>query len=185
MSRHRMPVTKLWNLDIQTPTTAIASTNATSDTATPAELVTFAHATMFSPALSTLTEAMWCGYLPEFMGLTLEQLQKYPPQSIPVIKGHMDQDQKNVWSTKPKLAQTEDFLPVATSNALTHACYVTMMEPTGQTYMDLTGKFVAPSSGGNNYIMIIYNYNSNAILAILLKNCKAETILTAYKTSHT
>jgi len=51
------------------------------------------------------------------------------------------------------------------------------MEPTGQMYMDLTRKFIAPSSSGNNYIMIIYNYDSNTILAIPLKNHKSESIL--------
>jgi len=59
------------------------------------------------------------------------------------------------------------------------------MAPTGQTYMDLTRKFVAQSSSGINYIKIIYDYDSNAILAIPLKNCKAESILAAYKTGHT
>jgi len=50
--------------------------------------------------------------------------------------------------------------------------------------MDLTGKFVAASSNGNNYILIIYDYDSNAILAIPLKNHRAESILQAYKTGH-
>jgi len=47
---------------------------------------------MFSPALSTLTEALQHRYLPEFAGLTLEHLQKHPPQSIAMLKGHMDQE---------------------------------------------------------------------------------------------
>jgi len=190
MSGHRTPATKLWNLDIQPPN-AGTCTNAASGTtkpvrgtAKPAKLITFAHATMFSPAVSTLAEALRHGYLPEFAGLTLECLQKYPLQSIPMMKGHMDQERKNLQSTKQQLEQKEDFLPGATSADITHACYVAMMEPTGQTYMDLTGKFVAPSSTGNNYIMIIYDYDSNAILAIPLKNRKAETILTAYKSGH-
>jgi len=46
------------------------------------------------------------------------------------------------------------------------------MAPTGQTYMDLTRKFVAQSSSGINYIKIIYDYDSNAILAIPLKIAK-------------
>jgi len=74
-------------------------------------------------------------------------------------------------------------LAVATINP-THACFLALTEPTRQTYMDLTGKFVVPSSSSNNYIMIIYDYNSNAILAIPLKNCKADTILATYKTGH-
>jgi len=56
--------------------------------------VAFAHAAMFSLALSALAEGLWCGYLPEFAGLTLDQLQQHPPKSIAMIKGHLDQDQK-------------------------------------------------------------------------------------------
>jgi len=55
-----------------------------------------------------------------------------------------------------------------------------MMEPTGQTYMDLTGKFVSPSSSSNNYILIVYNYDSNGILAAPLPNRHADSILEAY-----
>jgi len=65
-----------------------------------------------------------------------------------------------------------------------HACYTAMLEPTGQTYLDLTGRFVAPSSTGNNYILIVYDYDSNAILAVPLKNRKSETILAAYQVAH-
>jgi len=164
MSGHRTPATKLWNLDIQPPN-AGACANAASGTTKPvrgtakaAKLITFAHAAMFSPAVSTLAEALRRGYLPEFVGLTLECLQKYPPQSIPMMKGHMDQERKNLRSTKQQLEQKEDFLPGATSANITHACYVAMMEPTGQTYMDLTRKFVMPSSTGNNYIMIHHDH---------------------------
>jgi len=60
-----------------------------------------------------------------------------------------------------------------------------MMEPTGQTYMDLTGKFVSPSSSGNNYILIVYNYDSNGILAVPLPNHCTDSILEAYRTVHT
>jgi len=66
--------------------------NAATSTASPANLVAFAHAAMFSPAISTLAEALRCSHLPEFVGLTLQQLLKHPPQSIAMIKGHLDQE---------------------------------------------------------------------------------------------
>jgi len=104
-------------------------------------------------------------------------------------QGHLDQDRKNLQSTQaysPQLANPEDegFPPMPPIGVNTHTCYVALMEPTGQTYMDLTGKFVASSSSSNNYIMIIYDYNSNAILAIPLKNHKSESILATYKSRH-
>jgi len=100
---------------------------------------------------------------------------------------------QNLCSTKlhapldltPNLPDADAF-PLAIENGeCTHLCYAAMMEPTGQTYMDLTDKFVSLSSSGNNYILIIYkNYDSNGILAVPLPNCRSESILTAYQTAH-
>jgi len=59
------------------------------------------------------------------------------------------------------------------------------MEPTSQSYMDLTSKFVAPSSTGNNYILIVYDYDSNGILAVPLKSHHFKAILAAYQIAHT
>lgn len=50
--------------------------------------------------------------------------------------------------------------------------------------MDQTRKLVAPSSTSNNYILILYNYDSNAIIAMLFKNRKSESILQAYTLRH-
>ncbi len=59
------------------------------------------------------------------------------------------------------------------------------MEPTSQAYMDLTGKFVTPSSTGNNYILIVYSYGSNGILVVPLKTHHSEAILEAYQVAYT
>ncbi|KAI2496640.1 hypothetical protein MHU86_17843 [Fragilaria crotonensis] len=67
---------------------------AATHSATPAELVAFAHAALFSPALSTLTKALDRGYLPQCMGLTSQALRKHPPHSVATIKGHLDQTRK-------------------------------------------------------------------------------------------
>jgi len=58
------------------------------------------------------------------------------------------------------------------------------MEPMGQAYMDLTGKFFAPSSSGNNYILIVYDYDSNGILTVPLKNRHFDSILAAFQVAH-
>jgi len=94
LAGHCMPATKLWHLDIQPSNNQLA--NAAIGTAKPAELVAFAHATMFSPVLSTLAEALQCGHLLNFSGLTLTMLQQHPLQSIAMLKGHMDQERKHL-----------------------------------------------------------------------------------------
>jgi len=131
-----------------------------------ADLVAFAHAAMFSLALSTLEAVLQGRHLPEFSGLTLQHLQQHPPQSIAMIKGHLDQTHQNQCSThwqnitQPEI--TKDHFPVSDPEATcTHHCYATFMEPMVQIYSDLTSKFIAPSSSGNNYILVIYNYDSN------------------------
>jgi len=89
------------------------------------------------------------------------------------MQGHMDQERQHKNSTKPKqsLPLEDDAFPLAPMDgARIHFCYAAMLEPTGQIYTDQTGKFVAPSSTGNNYILILYDYDSNAILAVPFKN---------------
>jgi hypothetical protein len=81
----------------------------------PADLVAFAHAALFSPALSTLAIALEKGFLTNFPGLTPALLRKHPHQSIPMVKGHLDQSRKNQRSTKlmPELT-TEPTEPTPT-----------------------------------------------------------------------
>jgi hypothetical protein len=55
------------------------------------------------------------------------------------------------------------------------------MEPTGKIYTDWTGRFVVPSSNGNNYLMIPYDYDSNAILAEPMCTHTGKSILTAFE----
>ena len=47
--------------------------------------------------------------------------------------------------------------------------YLKTVELTGKIYSNQIGWFPTTSSKGNKYIMVIYNHNSNAILACLLK----------------
>jgi len=104
-----------------------------------------------------------------------------------MMQGHMDQEWQHKNSTKPKedLPHVDDTFPLAPLDGThIHFCYATMFELTGQIYTNQTGKFVAPSSTGNNYILILYVYDSNAILAVPFKSHKSESILNAYKAGH-
>jgi hypothetical protein len=166
---------------------------------TVSDLVTFAHATLFSPSLSTLEEALLRNYLINFPGLNVNNLRRHPPTMIPMTKGHLAQTRKNQRSTKPKLPtvippesddpchldpDAGDHFPT-TSKAKTHQCFATIMEPTGQIYTDQTGRFVSPSSNGNNYLMVLYDYDSNFIFAQPFTNRTTKCILAAYQVLHT
>jgi len=168
-----------------------------------AELVAFAHGTLFSPAIITLRQALWRNYIHNFPGLTEKSLRQHPPLSVATIKGHLDQSRQNQRSTKPKvtfpedispppddpLSPTEDTLNTELStdfwpssdpdNERTHQCFTACTEDTltGKIFTDQTGCFIIPSSTGNTQIFILYDYDSNSIHAEQLKNCTATEIL--------
>ena len=50
-----------------------------------------------------------------------------------------------------------------------------------KNYSDQTGKFIIQSSRGENYIFILYDYDSNSILSIPLKNRQAKSIAGGWK----
>ena len=168
--------------------------------ATTAELVAFAHAALFSPTLSTLKTALERGYIAHFMGLTAQSLAKHPPASVPMIKGHMDQARKNQRSTKIAPTSAKPDTPVPSNEALandvpfptsepgntrTHVCFAAVFEPAkGQIYSDQTGRFVVASSTGNNYMMIVYDYDSNAILVEPMRSRTGPCILATFQLIH-
>jgi hypothetical protein len=105
LTGHRTPDTRLWHFPLPTPAPTPSlchSAMASIGSATPADLVAFAHAALFSPTLSTLHLALTKGYITHFPGLTPTLLRKYPPHSAATIKGHMDQARQNQRSTKQK-----------------------------------------------------------------------------------
>ena len=50
---------------------------------------------------------------------------------------------------------------------------------TGKIYTDQSGRFPVTSSEGNKYILLIYDYDSNAILTEPIKNRTATKIFTS------
>ena len=87
---------------ICSPPLPVHTTAAAIGTPKMAELVAFAHATLFSPALSTLEIALQKVYLTNFPGLTVNTLRRNPPWSPATVKGHLDQIQQNRQSTQPR-----------------------------------------------------------------------------------
>ncbi|CAJ1934140.1 unnamed protein product [Cylindrotheca closterium] len=194
----RDPASNLWHIPSQATGPAqiqIHSANKIGDP-TEADLIAYAHATLFSPVLSRIEFALRNNFLTNFPGLTTAGLRRNPPQSIATAKGHQDQTRQNLRSTKtkptiipnddtnPPIHAEDDDLQPNHITARTHQCYATFFAATGQVYTDQTGKFVSPSSTGNNYIMILYDYDSNHIFAEPFPNRQAATILKAYQRLH-
>jgi hypothetical protein len=101
-----------------------------------------------------------------------------------MVKGHLDHVRQIQRSTKTPI--DDETMPPITDLPYkrSHEYYAAIMEPTGQIYTDQTGKFITPSSNGNNYLMIVYDYDSNHIFATPFKTRTAKYILDAYKIVH-
>jgi hypothetical protein len=62
--------------------------------------------------------------------------------------------------------------------------YVKAIKATGQIYTGQTSRFRTTSSRGSKYIMILYNYDSNAILVEPLKSKSEGDMIRAYSKLH-
>ena len=168
------------------------------------DLAQYFHACAFSPSPSTFLTAIKKGHFISWPGLTTSLIKKHLPPSIFTAKGHLNQEMKNLQSTKKSykdilLSSSEplssslstsidpiyaDFHPTSDVNSpKTHNCFSIIIDVNNSNtgFIDLTGKFPYRSSRGNQYILLLYDYDSNAILVAPLKNRKAETILAAWK----
>ena len=59
------------------------------------------------------------------------------------------------------------------------------MEISGQIYSDQTGCFPVTSSKGDKYLMVVYVYDANAIIARPLKNRSEQELIRVYSDMHT
>jgi hypothetical protein len=203
----RLSITRLWNLNVPRTASApplsvadtpeIASTTSTANAVINnpnlAERIAFYHASMFSPALSTWCAAIDAGHFTSWPELTSVQVRRYPPQSIAMVKGHLDQERANVRSTKltaekheittshPVPDPTPESLAPEPAALKTHFLYADCQPATGQIYTDPTGRFLVPSVSRNSYILVVYDYDSTFIHAEPMKNRTKEVILAAYQ----
>jgi hypothetical protein len=143
-----------------------------------------------SPVSSTWWQtAIANGNFITWPGIDSISINKHLPKSVDSAKGNMDQERKNLQSTKTPLAVTtnNDFFPQADSpNKKTFAACATIQPFTAKNtaYHDLTGRSPHRSSRGNEYLLIVYDYDSNSILHCALKNKTAAEIKRGWQHIH-
>jgi hypothetical protein len=149
------------------------------------------HASLFSPATQTWVKAIANNHFTTWPSFTVQEVSKYLPKSTATTMGHLDQQRKNLRSTKrkPKVATMEDTDGINDSNpaseTATHTGYANLVEvsdPSLKSYSDLTGRFPVHSSQGNLYVLVVYLYDANAILVQPLKNRSEGEQIKAYET---
>lgn len=147
------------------------------------DLVKFLHAACCSPVPSTWIKAIKKNHFATWPGLTAELVTKYLPPTIATAKGHLKQERQGLQSTKQPPSFDESSFPLPTNNKKTNDLVLLLSDQHTFTkaYLDLTGKFPVQSSRGNNYILVVYYHDANAILVQPLKNRNSPTIMDAWQ----
>ena len=175
----RSSSTGLWNIDLhnqrnQPTRTPTAEANNLYELGTKWDIATYLHKACFSPVPSTWLKAIDAGFFATWPGLTRELIQKHLLKSESTAKGHMRTAHVNQRSTKPKAAPSTPLMTTNTlppgDNVQQQECYIRTIDVSCKVYTDQTGRFPHASSRGSKYVMVLYNFNSNAILVEPLKN---------------
>ncbi len=121
-------------------------------------LVHYLHAAAGFPVKATWLAAIKSGNYSSWPGLTYANAAKYCPNSTETVKGHLKQTRQGLRSTKPKPPK-----PSFSPSTPSHELHV-YIEPVSKLYTDDMGRFPIRSRSGNQYIMLAYHSDSNAIL---------------------
>jgi hypothetical protein len=120
------------------------------------------------------------GFFSSRPGLNEHNVEKYLSKSTSTAKGHLNQQRQNARTTKIKDAQLLDSEADIDHGIKTQYVYAATIDA-GQIYTDQTGRFPVVSSKGNKYIMVLYDYDSNAILEKPIKYRTAPELLNAFQ----
>jgi hypothetical protein len=177
----RDPKSRLWRVDLkQKMNTKITQCNHAHDNNNQKDLINYLHAACFSPVKSTWIKAIKNGFFSSWPGLNEHSVEKYLSKSTSTAKGHLNQQRQNARTTKIKDAQLLDSDTDLDHVIKTQYVYAATIDA-GQIYTDQTGRFPVVSSKGNKYIMVLYDYDSNAILATPIKDRTAPELLKTFQ----
>ena len=144
-------------------------------------LANYLYKCCFSPALTTFKKAIAKGNFLTWPGLEEKVIQQYLTESPATAKGHLDQERKNLQSTK--LSETIDSFPLPDApNAKKFETHTKLMKHTA--FCDPTGKYPYKSTRGNQYVFVTYDYDSNYIKVTPTKSRQAKELTAAWEEHH-
>jgi hypothetical protein len=177
----RDPKSRLWRVDLKKRfETNQVQCNHAHNNSNQKDLINYLHAACFSTVKSTCITAIKNGNFTSWPGLTEHAVEKHLSKSTSTTKGHLNQQRQNARTTKikdTKVIVTEPYLDHGIKTQFVYAATI----DSGQIYTDQTGRFPVVSSKGNKYIMILYEYGRNSILAQLIKDRTDPELLKAFQ----
>jgi hypothetical protein len=160
---------------------ALEKANSVYDLPSTEQAIKWMHAVCGYPVKSTWLKAIKAGNFVGWPLLTEKNVAKCYPETTETVKGHMTQTRKNVRSTKPKPHKFEVCNGAAAlRNQKIQDIYITTYDVRMTIFSDQTGKYPTQSCSGNNYIMVMAEIDSNAILVEPMKSRKDQEMIRAY-----
>ena len=140
----------------------------------------YLHGCAFSPVISTFKTAVEKGNFVTWPGIDAINFNKLVGPIVATANGHLDQERQGLQSTKTqvKLEDAHDDAFPPQSKPKTKEMGITITPVKNTVYSDLTGQFPHISSRGNKYLLCIYDFDANAILAGTLKTRQTKEIST-------
>ena len=135
-----------------------------------AQAIRWMHAVCGYPVKSTWLKVVQAGNFVGWQLLTPSNVHKYYPETVETPKGHLNQTQKNVRSTKPKTVPLEDFRSPQLQGRKQRDIFTKVYDTRNIIFTDQTGKLPHRSQAGNHYIMVMVEIDSSAILIEPIKN---------------
>ena len=170
------------------------------------QLAAYYHACCFSPCISTFSKAIKNGNFHSWPGLQDLALYKHMKRTMATSMGHLDQEQQGLQSTKsykdallqPSTSKHQplqtldndilnDFFPSSPSPiSKSYDCVAQLIPFTQEKkgFMDLTGRFPHASSRGSEYVLVAYDFDSNAIFAEALNSRRGSEIKRGWMKIH-
>jgi hypothetical protein len=177
----RDPKSRLWRVDLKHKMKPkISQCNHAHDNNNQKDLSNYLHAACLSPVKSTWIKAIKNGNFSSLPRLNEQNVEKYLSKSTSTAKGHLNQQGQNSRTTNIKDAETIDSKPDPDHGLKTQYVYAATIDA-GQINTDQTGRFPVVSIKGNKYIMVLYDYDSNAILAKPINDRTAPELLKAFQ----
>ncbi|KAL7502105.1 hypothetical protein ACHAXN_000864, partial [Cyclotella atomus] len=136
------------------------------------------HAVLGYPVKSTWLKAVKAGNFVGWPLLTEKNISKYYPETIETPKGHMNQQRKNVRSTKKPFEVCQ--AAAALRGKKVKDVFVQTYDVRETIFSDQTGQYPTQSRSGNKYIMVMVEINSNAILVEPMKSRKDAEMIRVY-----
>ena len=145
------------------------------------DLVQFLHRACFTQVVDNWCNTIDAGYFITWPGLTSKLVPKHLPASIKTAKGHLSLARQHIHSTSAQPPLTPPLHPIhqpmmkaeilhMDNPSRENLVCMRPVEVSGQIFSYQTGRFPRVSSRGNRSMMVLYDYDRNAILTEPLKN---------------